>query len=859
MEKNDKTGKKSYDELENSAQGLLRRLNNRYDATRVEAEKSAMKNLDSIEDTDAGDPDVVEYTATAERAAAKPKKKRGRPEDTGEISEEELQSLFNKYLGAESPTSDEPSYDSVHQKILDAEQRSGVDSTPKTDVEKNIDEAEKYIDAITTGDFPVQKDEVLDDGKSEKIPDADTGDYRFVDMPENLTVYEPKTEESTASEPEDATTRQDAEVGREETPIEPAEEMEIPSDTAMMKAFGLNPQKEATKDSEKLFDEFSLGDTGEFQSTEEITARELDGEDAEPVLINEQAPGEFEYRSSEQNKTIFQIFKSKYTFAKLRMVAAGALAVLLLFFENLSAVPEMLGGTENFVALDWLFSFALAALVLDRMIAAVKSLIKFEFDVDSITLIGFLLSVVTTLVTVFATPSYETPRMYNFAFAVCVFLNTVCLFISLRRDVYSFKIVSSGKVKKVLARSDSESDTVMPEEAEFSEYLGEGAQIASIQRTDFVTDFFARRKENPKSKAVLKIFVPVCFGIAVLFFFLARFGMDMTVSASFGAAYATFLMSVPFVAFLSYSYPIYLASRRAYTYHSAIVGDKTPEEYENTSVMAFRDEDAFPAGKIKIRGIKIYADRNIENVVYYASSVFSKLGGPLSTVFRQATLNSVISEDVEIREMANEGVCAMVDGKNIVIGRPAYMESQCFETMPEDGDEECEGRSNKRILYLACEQSIIAKFYIQYNTTSDFIYIVRHLSESGICVSIRTADPCIDDGVLYDNKMDPDKYPVRIIKGILPGEKTETFSAGQGGVVSVGSAKDMVRTLLLCDKLANVGKTNLVLKIVASVLGVAVMALVLFTGASAGLLSLYPALYQLFWLLPLIFVSKIYI
>ena len=50
MEKNDKTGKQSYDELENSAQGLLRRLNNRYDATRVEAEKSAMKNLDAMED-----------------------------------------------------------------------------------------------------------------------------------------------------------------------------------------------------------------------------------------------------------------------------------------------------------------------------------------------------------------------------------------------------------------------------------------------------------------------------------------------------------------------------------------------------------------------------------------------------------------------------------------------------------------------------------------------------------------------------------------------------------------------------------------------------------------------------------------
>ena len=62
MEKNDKTGKQSYDELENSAQGLLRRLNNRYDATRVEAEKSAMKNLDAMEDSDAGDPDVVAHS-----------------------------------------------------------------------------------------------------------------------------------------------------------------------------------------------------------------------------------------------------------------------------------------------------------------------------------------------------------------------------------------------------------------------------------------------------------------------------------------------------------------------------------------------------------------------------------------------------------------------------------------------------------------------------------------------------------------------------------------------------------------------------------------------------------------------------
>jgi hypothetical protein len=56
-----------------------------------------------------------------------------------------------------------------------------------------------------------------------------------------------------------------------------------------------------------------------------------------------------------------------------------------------------------------------------------------------------------------------------------------------------------------------------------------------------------------------------------------------------------------------------------------------------------------------------------------------------------------------------------------------------------------------------------------------------------------------------------------------------------------------------------VKKTNFVLKTVASILGIAVMVLVLFTGNAPVMRSIFPALYQLFWLLPIYFVSKIYI
>jgi hypothetical protein len=154
---------------------------------------------------------------------------------------------------------------------------------------------------------------------------------------------------------------------------------------------------------------------------------------------------------------------------------------------------------------------------------------------------------------------------------------------------------------------------------------------------------------------------------------------------------------------------------------------------------------------------------------------------------------------------------------------------------------------------------VIAKFYIQYAVSNDFVQIARSLSESGVSVSIRTADPCLDDGVLYDNKLDLRRYSVKVTKGCMPEETPKTVSAKRAGVVSLGTQKDLVRAVLLCRKLESVKRTNLILKLVSCVLGIAVMSLVVFTGKAPEMLSVYPALYQLFWLLPIYFVSRVYI
>ena len=101
MAKNTKNEKKSIENADNSAQGLLKRLSRRYDADRIASEKNAMKKLDERYETDSHSHDVVAYHTTTEMPAAS--------EDGGVISEAEFKKLYLKYLGKRFTTAGDTS------------------------------------------------------------------------------------------------------------------------------------------------------------------------------------------------------------------------------------------------------------------------------------------------------------------------------------------------------------------------------------------------------------------------------------------------------------------------------------------------------------------------------------------------------------------------------------------------------------------------------------------------------------------------------------------------------------------------------------------------------------------------------
>ncbi|MCQ2436353.1 MAG: hypothetical protein MJ101_05560 [Clostridia bacterium] len=639
------------------------------------------------------------------------------------------------------------------------------------------------------------------------------------------------------------------------------------ADTDVMHAFGLDTRKAPERgEAKRIFDEYSFANTDEMEATatDADTTTEMPPvtDDEEEIIADD---GDiFDYTDPSQKKDIFDSFRSRYVSTKIRLIMAALFAVVLFVIECLPRFVEgfaLFGDEMMTCVVELCLVIACAALAIGRISRSVSLLFRGKMCADTVTFVSTLASFALTLTALVRMYVYdaEPVALYNFSYGVCVFFSVLFEMYGLRRDIYAFKIVSSSEPKSVIAKMTRVER--FAEEKELSEYLGDYSDIYRVQKADFVSDFFKKRAEIPSCNGAVGFLALVSIIISAAAYVVTRFVIDggADVSTGLSNAFMAYWFCAPFAALISFTYPMYIASIRAYTNNSAIVGDITPEKYDNASAIAFEDNDAFPPDRIKIKSVKVFENYRIENVIYYASSVYSLVGGPLATVFKQATLESENSTNVVVRDISDLGIDAFVDEKHIVIGQPSYMESQLFEIMPEVGDEQYEGQTNRRLLYLACGDTVVAKFYIQYNVSSDFLYIARHLFHDGICVSVRSSDPCIDNNILYKNKLDPTQYPIRVIKEHGEEVRKEKISAFQGGIVSVGSKKGIIKTLLLCDRISNVKRINLVIKVMALIFGVAITAGLMIFGMTDKCMPLYTVAYQLFWMLPIFFVSKIYL
>lgn len=627
---------------------------------------------------------------------------------------------------------------------------------------------------------------------------------------------------------------------------------------------------------ESEFDQTDLWIASAFGDEDEI--KEMYGEDAAQEIQTEidievseylkkeekesveTAKIEEEYTSREQNKTFFAKYRKEHKLSLIKLAICFVIMLAALVYDNLSSWGGSLPGAlnpANYAVVHILVSLQLlvlaGALAWRQLYVGVKALIAWKPIPESMSAVVVAMSVIYHVVHCFISEIDSNVSLYVFPTILCIFFTLLGDFLDLKREILSFNIVASKRQKYIINHVAKENATL--ENDAFSEYLSsdEDPSMFKIVKTGFVENFRSRMNSYSKNNSIINILIPVVVALGIVFFIISAVIFDA--KTAFSAAYLAFILAAPFSLLLTFSYPFYSASKKAFEDDSAIIGNVSLEEYSHANTLSFEDRDVFPSYGVKVKSIKVYGDSRIDKILYNAAAVFKKVGGPLADVFDLATHELDGSDNVEIIDIAKDGIESIVDGQHIYVGRASYLRTNNFVPMYESDDDDIEDSGEACIMYMVCDDELSAKMYVQYIIDPDFEYTLRQLYKAGICIGIKTFDPNIDDRLL-GSKIRITKYPVRILRGRTLDDMSVPEESSDSGLVSRNSPKSLLQAFALCNKVLNTAKTGIMVKMLSIVFSVLIMAFLLVFASQTSIPSLYVALYQLFWMIPVYLISK---
>ena len=98
---------------------------------------------------------------------------------------------------------------------------------------------------------------------------------------------------------------------------------------------------------------------------------------------------------------------------------------------------------------------------------------------------------------------------------------------------------------------------------------------------------------------------------------------------------------------------------------------------------------------------------------------------------------------------------------------------------------------------------------------------------------------------------------MRVIRYASLDEIASEVERTDSGIVARGTSKSLLQTVTYCDKVLDAKRTNSFIGIFSAIITVGIFAVVLLTGNMPSFRSLYAAVCQLFWLIPMAITTKI--
>lgn len=863
-----------------TAQDLLKRLNKNKDAAEetsfdysvpeAEEEKPVSPDFQFVEEEQASSEAETEFV----NESAEAETNEITFEDTNEKIEFEVGEIISDDA-VEGVEFEVPDFDEIMNEELDVSSED-VNLTEEDEGVLLFDENEEFGLNVDLPEFAEDAPEIEDAFNGEEP--IELSDYNDETYREYLETTPDEVAESLFDEniiPEDDFFDNDPIEDDVYEEYEDADLNQMPEEEFDPEVDFENLVAEVTGDSEGTeFDETDIGLAVALGMEDELY-KVMDTEKAEQLTEDYVADqeewvekkdryGAEEYKDPSQNAEIAETYKKRNTLTLIKMFCSLALLILILIYENLPVIGLQFSGMLDpavypvvYIMFDLQIVLLAAALVISEIWDGFMAMIKFKPNINSISTVLLILSILTAAISSFRTFGGIEPVMFNFPTVLTLFLIALNNHLTVRREIFSFNIVCAKKPKFVM-RHLSTRDSMMENEAVANMQLdaslaADEGDVIKIQKTDFVEGYFYHthnRGTTGNSYCGLAIGASIALGLIV-----AIYSAVTKSSSMLQTGFATVSASLPASMILISCFPFYSANKQAYDNDSTIIGEGSVEEYSDVGVISFDDVNVFTSNNVKVKNVRLYNNSRIDKVLYYASSVFSATGGPLADVFEVATLETGRASNVEILETGNGYIEATVNDKNVIFGRADAL-SNLGIILPEDVIyEENDLPADCSVMFMIYQHKLVSKMIVSYVLDPDFEYILKQLTESGMCVCVKTFDPNIDEEMIY-RQVRPGKYSLRVIKYKNTEEITKYTKRADGGIVSRDSTKSLLKTVALCDKILSAKKTGFVIGVISSIISAVVIGAFVVAGRFDLLYSIIPAGLQLFWMIPTIITSK---
>lgn len=369
---------------------------------------------------------------------------------------------------------------------------------------------------------------------------------------------------------------------------------------------------------------------------------------------------------------------------------------------------------------------------------------------------------------------------------------------------------------------------------------------------DTYTDTGAAEKRLDRY-SMIALFISVAIGITAGVLGGLANGLYAGISNGFQVLAVSMLAALPASSLVAVWRPYALLERRLHRLGVVLCGWQGIQALSAKACFPLGYSDLFPAGSVKMNGVKFYGSRQPDEIVAYCTALIEADGSGLAPLFTQllASRNGMHYDVQQLNTYENGGIGGVVEDEAVLVGSMSFLKDM--------GVEIPEGIRVSQAVCVAVDGELCGLFAISYEKDRAAAAGLTTLcSYRGLTPVVTSGDFVLTEGLLR-NKFGINPRRVQIPQRQVQDELAQKKQAEESSAAALVTADGLAPAafgVTGARALRSASNTGVLIHIIGGAIGLAIMLTLTILGAMELLTPANMFLYHLVWMIPGLLITE---